>query len=330
MNNPIPAHLHIIAGNNTDKKIRASTTVFMVYRNLLTLAIKGSHWARVSASHLQSLSSGQFKSAVFVQQNNPFDASSSFTMTLPGCKAQILETADGEYLISKLEVDAHYRERQQNAEKPGFFSVMRDARGAWSTEHLSGGQVNIEKGRVVVISDQHDRLDTAVDLAVLAASYAPIGGRRFINSYGFDMHFTPGKMKIGGLRQLKQARNADTDPALHESAMLLAETMASARDLKSVSWISEAGGSGVLTQAMRILKDEGISFANSDHHIFFSNMTTRLTKAQSLASDIGMEFDGNAHNINRLNPNQLVGGLGFDGSQVKTPIDPGKILSMQR
>lgn len=53
-----------------------------------------------------------------------------------------------------------------------------------------------------------------------------------LTSNDFDLHFTPGKKCIGGLRNLQQAYKAETDASLHESAILLADTMASARTIE--------------------------------------------------------------------------------------------------
>lgn len=126
------------------------------------------------------------------------------------------------------------------------------------------------------------------------------------------MHYTPGR-KIGGLTQINQAINAATDRSLIESATLLAKTMELSKDTKDVVWLTQRGGVGIFTQAMSILKSRGIDFDGQKHHVFFSHPTTNFAKAQTLAMEIGMNFERDNLSIQPLNPNELVGGLNFGG-----------------
>ncbi|MFA7554495.1 MAG: hypothetical protein WCY88_09625 [Spongiibacteraceae bacterium] len=89
-----------------------------------------------------------------------------------------------------------------------------------------------------------------------------------------------------------------------------------AKKISGVAWISERGGSGVLTQAMQILKERNVNFKASDHHVFFSQPTTNLVKAETLARDVGLSFSRSTHKTNKLNPNELIGGLNVAGDFV--------------
>lgn len=71
--------------------------------------------------------------------------------------------------------------------------------------------------------------------------------------------------------------------------------------------MSERGGAGVLTQAMRILKDRGVSFAKTGHRAFFSNIQTNLGAAEGLVRDLQIEFDGKSHSKDWYNINHKVG-----------------------
>lgn len=134
---------------------------------------------------------------------------------------------------------------------------------------------------------------------------------------GFDLHFTPGKSRIGGLKNIQQAMGAKSDQSLHETAVLLAETMARAKTVPKVDWISEKGGCGVVTQALQILKNRGESFIEkNDHHIYFRNPTTNVVPAEGLARDLGLKFGRQTHNVNPLNLNELIGGHMVFGGHV--------------
>ena len=215
-----------------------------------------------------------------------------------------------------MDVSGDYLEAQRKGKKPGLFQVTLKDEGP-DTVFQPSGQLKPEQDRVVAISDQHKNAKKAATSVEEHLANAPIGGGAIhIKKRGFDLHFTPGVKKIGGLVNAQQARSAFSDKSLHESALLLAQTMESAREISGVSWITEGGGSGVMTQAMGILKNKGIRFDDNMHHVFFSHLTTSLVQAEQLARDIGLKFDSRSAAVNRLRPDELVGGLGFCGGYI--------------
>ncbi|HWV14675.1 MAG TPA: hypothetical protein VN030_04525, partial [Cellvibrio sp.] len=184
----------------------------------------------------------------------------------------------------------------------------------WQATIIPNGFIEKRGVNIVSIADTYmevkDALENVSD-AIGNSGHAGTGGRT-LKSNGFDLHFTPGEKRIGGLTNIQQAYNAATDTSLHESAILLARTMENARSIKGVAWVSQSGGLGVLTQAMRILNDKGVDFKESEHFVFFSNPTTNLTKAEQLARNIGIAVDRKSHSKNLLNIEQLFG-RGFLG-----------------
>ena len=115
---------------------------------------------------------------------------------------------------------------------------------------------------------------------------------------------------------MRQAVNAGTDPGLHESAILLARTMYEARNTEGVKWVSETGGSGVITQALKILVDQGVNLKESKHSIFLCNPTTRVSTIQALSIQLDLGQPRRINRSNPLKPDELVGGLGFGGGYV--------------
>lgn len=67
---------------------------------------------------------------------------------------------------------------------------------------------------------------------------------------------------------------------------------------------------------MAILKERNVNLSESKHHVYFSHPTTNVVKAERIARDIGLSFSRSTHKVNKLNPNQLVGGLNFAGDFV--------------
>ena len=97
---------------------------------------------------------------------------------------------------------------------------------------------------------------------------------------------------------------------------MLATTMERALKTPGVNWVTERGGAGVFTYAMGILKERGVKFNGSDHCVFFSHPTTSLSKAENLARELGFSFERTTHTSDKLNLDELVGGLNFAGDMI--------------
>jgi hypothetical protein len=305
----------VVAGFHAGIKVTIRPDLYPVFQNMQQLAVQGNHWARLSVSYLKSLSSGQFKNNVFVQDNGRLEQHEEYTIILPGCRAAFRKNEKGEFFIYALEADSNYSELQRSQTKPGLYRASRANDERWSAILVEDGKIQSDKNNTVVIADRYTSVDDALKYAPDAASSSGLTTGRILESDGFNLHFTPGKKRIGGLRNIHQAVNSDTDSDLHESAILLARAMTKSIHVKNVNWVSEGGGSGVLTQAMRILRDQNIRFADSGHAVFFDGITTNLVKAESLAREIGLKAERVTHKKNLLNPNQLIGS-GFGGGYV--------------
>lgn len=303
--------VRVIAGQHSGIPVTIDANLYPLFESMATLAKGGSHWASLAVRQLSALSSGHFKKNVYIQCNGRLDEFGEYTVILPGCKASFRKNASGAFYIYALEADVEYASKQQDLHKPGLFNVV-SGRGGWQPSFIATGKIEKRGINLVAISDRMIRLDHAVELA--ADSIANAGLRAGdIELNGFDLHFTPGRKSIGGMRNLQQAYGAETDSELHESAILLAKTMASSRSIEGITWISERGGSGVLTQAMRMLKEGGVNFKETKHRAFFSDVQTNIGRAEQLAREIGLKFDGKSHVKSLFNINQLLGSGLFGG-----------------
>lgn len=302
----------LIAGKHAGSPVKGNALVQPVFQNLSALARqKNNYWAQRAVETLKSLSSGHIKSNVFVSEEIAGATRREFTMVLPGCIARVVKNSRGEYLVYQLEADTAYEQMQKDAQKPGLYRATKEPLG-WITNLQSDGKVLNQRDRMVAITDRTKDPDIAANRAVPFMEDAPTSvGRISVQRDGFDLHFTPGKSPIGGLRNIRQALNAAQDPELRESGLQLAYTMAAAKGTKSVRWVSVQGGSGVLTQAMRILREQNVRFQGAEHYVFFSRLTTLAGPAEGLARELGFEFSRETKDFSRLNLNELIGGTGL-------------------
>lgn len=303
----------VIAGASSGYKVVANPSTHAIFQNLESMAGQGNHWAQIAVKEICSLQSGAIKNNVYVSSFETKNQLEKLTLFLPGCKVHVLKRSDGSFFVHHVEMSTEYKAENTGNTLSGMYEVRKQL-GKWSANPSKDGEViELSDKPIVVISDGYeDPNEAAIDCAN-HASEAPIGGGSFaVEQDGFNMHFHKG-VKIGGLRNIQQALSAESCPELHTSALHLAHSMASAHSIKTVCWISQAGGSGVLTQAMRILKDKGFSFRDSNHHIYFSHLTTNLGRAETLAKDLGFKFVRQTHKVNKLNLNEMIGGLRFGG-----------------
>ncbi|BFM15486.1 hypothetical protein R50073_16690 [Maricurvus nonylphenolicus] len=316
-NTPPPHFLQdqVVAGKSSGVTVLCVPAVKPVYDNLVTLSDKGNHWARLAVNGIHSLNAGRLHlQNVFIKSNKSVAyGNGEFFVVLPGCRVTVEKLDSGKFKIVNLEADTNYFQLQKRGEKPALHEVTKDA-GVWKAKILPEAKIDESTDRMVCVTDKgHGHVNDAANNTApyIVNSPLSIGGTR-ADDRGFDMHFTPGPKKIGGLINARQAQNPETDSDLHESAILLAKTMYDARDIEGVCWISEFGGSGVLTQAMKILVQQGVKLEN--HYIFMHRPTTSLNKAYTIANDLKLKVERSMSKSNLLNPNDLVGGVGVFGN----------------
>jgi hypothetical protein len=291
----------ILAGAKAGIPITGSSVAEKQFLALKNASVqKGNYWAQTAVRTVESLCSGHMKDCVYVSEVN-HGPRQLFTIMMPGCTAKVMKRSNGEYRLLHFQANGDYVGAQRQEDKPGYFELKSDNAES-APSFVASGLVSKER-YPVCITDQYSSVDSAATNCTPYVKRTPN-----INTVmGFGLHYTPGKNSIGGWRNITQACNADRDKSLSESAMVLARTMREARSLGGITWVSERGGIGVLTQAMKRLKQENISFKGKKHQVFFAAPTTNVATAQQLALDIGFEFERHNKNYDFLNPAQLIG-----------------------
>ena len=282
----------VIAGKKSGKPVTITPQAEPKYHELVKLARKGNYWANLCVNGIHSLVNGR------LHQNNIFvkpgpkhrDGREEFVMILPGCKVTVEKQPKDTFKVLHMDPDLRYFELQKDGKAPGLFSVKTGNRG-WTATPADSNGVQIEKDRLVVVTDanQSDYSKAAAKSGEHLTQVPFSGGGMRVKANGFDMHFTPGESQLAGLLNFKQAAKPLTNERCHESALLLAKTMYDARDIQGVGWVSQFGGSAILTQAMNILARQKVKLKK--HTIFLLEPKSSPRAAYEEAKEIGLQID---------------------------------------
>ena len=282
----------IVAGASSGKKIRVVPAVEVAYKLLEKKSREGSHWARLSIKGLTALSSGRLdKDNIFVRPG-PVVAGGreEFFVSLPGIKATLERRSNDQYYVVDLALDTTYFEVNTDNTMTGLYDAKKSGE-RWDIEHNSSGRISSEGDTkfVAVTDGSHPDATTAANQIAQMISKAPGSGGVFFKHFG--MHYTGGEKSFGGLRNYKLAKNPLNNEAANRSAIMLADTMYRSKNIEGISWVSELGGSAVLTQAMKILVDQNVKLNN--HTAFMFEPTTNTDLAVQMAHSLGLQLDRN-------------------------------------
>ncbi|MBQ0727710.1 MAG: hypothetical protein KBT77_10220 [Thalassolituus oleivorans] len=282
----------IIAGQNSGKPVSITPIAEPIYHEMVKLARGGNYWAGLCVNGVHSLVNGRLhQSNIFVKPGAVLkDGREEFVMILPGCKVTVEKLANDGFKVLYFKADLNYFELQKLGDEPGLYRAEK-AGHKWTAEFVKSGKALAKDNRLVAIGDgNHKRYKLAArDIAPRLADSPISGGATFVDTVGFDFHYTPKLGSLGGLKNYKKAINPNSNTDVHASALLLAKTMYDARKINGVRWVSEFGGSAVLTQAMTILAAQGIKL--DKHYVFLYRPTSAPNKALEAAQAVGLKLD---------------------------------------
>lgn len=103
-----------------------------------------------------------------------------------------------------LVLDANYFEATEEGEKGkrmGLYRAKFDAVGReWQTEYVEDGKVTPQEGRLVAVGDSgYGKVDDAAAGIIPKAIKHPGVPTLSVRQNGCDLHFTPGKKRLGGM-----------------------------------------------------------------------------------------------------------------------------------
>lgn len=254
----------IIAGESAGRRVGINPALHNTYKRLEQAALRGNHWARIAVKELHALTTGvSGKSNVYIR---PFGGpktefgEQAFYVFLPGLKATVHPGRGVHYFVTDLVLDANYYEATEDVRertRMGLYQATFDKEGKqWGVKYLEDGKVLPQEGRLVAIADsRYARARDAANDTIPKAMKRPGVPTEDVRRKGCDLHFTPGNKRLGGLTRY----NALKEDNSRASALHLAATMEQAQSAEGIKWVASRGGSAVLTQAMQILVDRGVT-----------------------------------------------------------------------
>lgn len=259
----------LVAGKSAGKRIRCATQLQPVFDRLQQAALRGSHWPRIAIRELNALSTGLLNQKnVYVRAaggSRDSSGNSKYVVFLPGLKASVVRWPNDDYCITELVLDENYFEATGDQTKRLGLYRVRPQRNGWTTQFVNGSQILSERNRIVAVADSgFDDANRTANTTVPKIMKSPVVVSSNVRNNGCDLHFTPGKRKLGSLVRY-DAIHSDRSRA---SAVQLAETMALAKEIKDVAWVADSGGSLVLTQAMQILAERGITLRTHTAYLY--------------------------------------------------------------
>lgn len=284
----------IIAGESAGRRVGINPALHNTYKRLEQAALRGNHWARIAVKELHALTTGvSGKSNVYIR---PFGGpktefgEQAFYVFLPGLKATVHPGRGVHYFVTDLVLDANYYEATEDVRertRMGLYRTQLDARSkTWEAEYAENGKVAPQDGRLVAIADAGYESANHAARAVMPRAIKRLGiAAASARNSESDLHFTPGEKCLGGMIRY----NALKEDRSRASALHLATSMEQAKNTKGIIWLADKGGSVVLTQAMQILVDRGITL--NEHTAYLYSPRTSPGDALRLAHKLELTLN---------------------------------------
>lgn len=288
---------------------------------LKKMGAQNNYWSTLIVKQIQQLTAGHLNSEYAYVSDLP-GAVGAVRLKLPGCQVEVLKRSDSVYEILNIAADTAYYNRQMQGSETGFYYARKDSQNsdaAWKGtlqnsvsvhQHIKAANIATPVG----VSDAYEKLSDAAMYSAehIQANGKDLQGDQAIEKNGFNLFYNKGKRTYGGLgwKSVREAFNPEGHESFNESAVQLADIMRSAVNEKII-WVSQRGGSGVLTQAMGILAKMDVKLPK--HQVLLSNATTSQKKAYFYIQKLGMQLGANdkVGTYNAFSIDETVGGLGF-------------------
>ncbi|CAM3826663.1 hypothetical protein [Parendozoicomonas haliclonae] len=278
---------------------------------------QSNYWANLIVREIKRLRCSKFSSDYVYISSARSQGDESFKMNLPGCCVTVHPVSyygsmDNSYVVTDIQVDSAYEEERRSKKTPQLMKAVKQDRQWRARESKQGNQLDEKShanGWVLVgINGTGNEADTVASVVADHIDNVKQVGTGRVEEIGYNLFFTPSGGFFKGWRALKAAVKPETSTTNRESAILLADVMKKAArdDGIKVRWITQKNGSAILTQAMRILRDQGVRLGEK-HTMFLSSPTSSLNSAYNLGQNLGMTFKGDYYNSNPANIVEQVG-----------------------
>ena len=289
--------------NMGGKELRVNNHLLDRIRVLETAAKGQNHWAQCAIKRLMEIKTGRIgKDNVFARpgfETKP--GTDIFYLALSGVTATMQRLDNDVYLINDLVLDPRFLNQGGQKTATGLYQVGKNLMtGQWEADFVKDGHLKPDGQNqcLVGISDgDYGNADEAANHVAGSVTKSPAGGGgQFFKT--FDMHYTHNPERLGGLVHYSQARKPLGINSANGSALMLADTMAQARDIEGITWVASYGGSAVLTQAMKILADRNIKL--DKHSAYLHRAGSDPAEAVRQAHRLELKLDRNFIGTNPL------------------------------
>lgn len=306
----------MLAGFNGGVRVFSGSAVALNWAKLKEGERNGNYWASIVVKQIQQLTAGRLNNEyAYVRAGVGSQGNKEFYLILPGCKVTAEARTNGNYFIANIDLDETFFSNNNTRNTGLYFSKSELIDGAreWSHLNLKGaikasGNLKAENIKIPVgISDAYSDINNAAKYTeehISNSPHNPSGNSDVKN--GFNLFYTKGTSKFGGLLSMKEALGAAQHKSLHEPALLLAEAMHKAASTPVV-WVTQRGGSAVLAQALGILRARGTRLPQ--HQIYLSNPTSSQTDIYRLAQAIEIKTGDKFASNNLLSVDEFMGGM---------------------
>ena len=288
---------------------------------------QSNYWANFIIREIKRLRSGKFSSDFVYISTAKSQGDESFRMNLPGCCVTVhpmsyYGTMDNSYVVSDIKIDDSYEKERLERTKPQLLEARKSDLNKWKLSERKDGKLNQNlKSNDWVMVGINGTGDSAEMAARVVADHLDNDrkiGEGVVEKVGYNLFYTPSCGFFRGFRLLKSTVKPESSSENRESALLLADVIRSSllptghKQEMNVRWVTEKNGSAILTQAMRILRDQGVTLGKN-HSLFLSSPTSSLNAAYKLSQALGMSVEGDFYNNNPDNFLEQIGAqrLGF-------------------
>ncbi|CAH0990030.1 hypothetical protein SIN8267_00113 [Sinobacterium norvegicum] len=297
------------------------------FLELQKLSEQGNYWATNIVREIRQLAAGKTNHDSVYLDVNDHNNARDFVLKLPGCEVIATQELAGNYIVTSMNVDFSYVSSQTENTKPAVHWAQK-RKDSWMASPKKDGSLkrqskDEENWILAGVSDQYSDAEFSAKVTAEHIKASPFSDNGKIDTYGYNLFYSPGSGSFAGLKNLKTQLDAENSAEIRESAQLLAGVMEKAhKDYKrnqsktshKVAWVTQRGGSAVMTQALRILSDKSVNLEGSQK-VFLSHPTSRTDRLYKLSRDVGMAKDTtNLSSHNALNGSQLLASL----SNIKT------------
>lgn len=257
--------------------------------NLLNdAAEKGYYYPLMALKHLSALSTGlSGKNNVFIPNINDFKTNSlqKVVVHVPNIAATVVRRSNDTLLVTQLVLSDGYNSiAESSAQQPGMYSVSK-IDNAIAVKVRGSGCIAPGNERKVVIADTRYAKPLIAAEEAAKKLDAMFGGNAALKC-DFDLFYSP-LSNMNGMRNYNPIQVTKA----YGFAGLLADAMEQSRNQKGVEWVSERGGSVILTQALMTLAQKNMSFQHQDHIVKMCWSTSNPQPTFAAAKQLGMLVD---------------------------------------